>query len=201
MFRRIFIRSFLVSLVGVPYGAMGAAGCGSSSSSTPSGSSLSSSGSTAQGLATGDAASSASGADAGAVPVTDGSTAAAVVGDAATLLPCLAVTCILPNEVCCPGFELDGGADCSDAGTCNAAGADIYECVGPKNCESGQVCCLNYGAADGGGDLAFCEDADTCAAGFGADPGTDQVCLVDGDCASLGESCQMVSGAALTICN
>jgi len=188
-------RLVLPLLFGFSPGAMGAAGCGSSSSATAPGSSSSS---TAEGLASGDGTSAA---DAGAAPVTDGSTAAAVVGDAATLLPCLAVTCVLPNEVCCPGLELDGGAECSDAGTCSAAGADLYECVGQKNCASGQVCCLNYGAADGGGDLAICEEADTCAAGFGADPGTDQVCLTDSDCASLGESCQTVSGAALTICN
>lgn len=195
---RLHPRLFLASLLGVSSGAMGSVACSSSSSSTPASSSLSSSSSTAHGGAGTDASSTVPDTDAGAILATD---AATVVGDATTLLPCLTVTCVLPNEVCCPGFGLDGGAECPDADICNAAGADIYECVGEKNCASGQVCCLNYGAADGGGDLAICEDADTCYAGFGASPGTDQVCVSDGECASLGESCQVVSGAALTICN
>lgn len=193
----------LVLSLGVfSFGAIGVPGCSSSSSPAPPGSSLSSSTSTGS---SGVSSSTSSGlhADAGAAPPVDAGSgdATVVVGDAATLLPCLTVTCVLPGEVCCPGLDLDGGAECPDADTCNAAGADLYECVGEKNCPSGQVCCVNYGAADGGGDLATCEDADICAAGFGGNPGTDQVCVSDGECASLGETCQAISGTALTICN
>lgn len=198
-----------ISLGGLSFGALTAGGCGTSGggSSPIDGGSPSSSGSSAQGGAPDSAASSSAtppAGDAGASDAGDASTLdAASVLDAEAELPCLAVTCALPNEVCCPGFDVDGGAECPDASACVAQGGDVYECTGQINCPNdGDVCCVNYGAAQGGGDLAICENGAACAAGFGSDGGTDQVCQGQSDCASLGETCAFVAGgASLMICN
>jgi hypothetical protein len=228
----IHVRFLAISVGILTSGAMmGVAGCGSSSSGglgpTDSGSSSSST-STGGSTSTSSSPTTADAGDAGQADAADGgsdsgsdaashdsSTEAAdsgsdagedaSVGDgAANVLLCLTVTCELPNQFCCPGFDVDGGNECLTANQClaSAYSPDLYECTGSVNCPDGGVCCVVFGGTnDGQSDLATCMSQTDCAAQDNSQTGA-VVCEEDADCAFLMnmEGCQAGGGAALPTC-
>jgi hypothetical protein len=176
-------QSFIFITLGLSVGV--AVACGGGTTSSPDSGTSSSSGSSSSGTtsSSGTGSSGTGASSSGSSSSGGGFDAASIIPPGATpgtgMVPCGNAMCTDPN-ICCSGGG-GGGLACMTLAACNAAGRDIYTCMGQANCTAPQICCVTPGGM-GMPDLAVCQA--TCGAG-----NSGQVCQSNAECPT-GTTCR-----------
>lgn len=91
-----------------------------------------------------------------------------------------------PTQECCVGGG--GGSTCVDMGTCTTV---TFDCDGPEDCGTNEVCCFGNGGGGGAAGGAECKPANQCQ---------NNACHTAGDCTGTANMCCPLAQTGYSIC-